>query len=293
VSTGDRPADMPVTFGYKPEALFLDLFAALASAFAPGEVKSYRTNDGRVVSYVTARTVQNRLDDVLGPTNWWDSYIPGQNSVMCSLTIRLPDGSTLTKTDAGAYAGMKDDGDDDKSGFSDALKRAAFKLGVGRYLYRDGVPVFVTTRYEFEDVRPDQVREAPHRSGGGAAPQRGSWGGGQGQPHRGGDDRDAEYAASRPASEARPSGGGGGNGGGQVRGAPRTGKALFAWTKDMEEKYEVGLLKYLNNWAKLQEFPGRMVEWDAEQVALAYREATRKLASIGHGGSDLEEALSS
>jgi hypothetical protein len=48
----------------------------------------------------------------------------------------------------------------------------------------------------------------------------------------------------------------------------------------MEAKHEVGLLKYLNNWAKLQEFPGRMVDWDADQVAHAYQEASRKLASV-------------
>jgi putative DNA primase/helicase len=46
----------------------------------------------------------------------------------------------VTKCDAGGYAGMADSGDDDKSGYSDAFKRAAVKFGVARYLYRDGVP---------------------------------------------------------------------------------------------------------------------------------------------------------
>ena len=50
--------------------------------------------------------------------------------------------------------------------------------------------------------------------------------------------------------------------------------------KDQEQRHEVGLLKYLNNWAKLQEFPGRMIDWGADQVALAYSEACRKLQSI-------------
>ena len=40
------------------------------------------------------------------------------------------------------------------------------------------------------------------------------------------------------------------------------------------------LLAYANSWAKLQEFPGRMVDWSAEQVALAHTELCRKLASI-------------
>ncbi len=124
---------------------FPDLFAALAAPFDPQEVR-VRSQAGRQLHYITARTAMNRLDDVLGPENWWDEYTPGENSVICRLTLRLPDGQTITKADAGGYAGMPDSGDDDKSGFSDAFKRAANKFGVARYLYRDGVPAFVRER---------------------------------------------------------------------------------------------------------------------------------------------------
>ena len=119
-----------------------ELFARLAARFEANQVKR-RPQGGRYIHYITGRTVMNRLDDVLGPENWWDLYTPHENSVYCRLTIRMPDGSTLTKCDAGGYAGMDDQGDDDKSGYSDAFKRAAVKFGVGRYLYRDGVPEFV------------------------------------------------------------------------------------------------------------------------------------------------------
>jgi hypothetical protein len=108
-----------------------DLFAALAAPFEPIEVK-IRSAAGRQLHYITARTAMNRLDNVLGPENWWDEYQPSENSVLCRLTIRLPDGSTLTKSDAGGYAGMADSGDDDKSGYSDAFKRTAVKFGVAR-----------------------------------------------------------------------------------------------------------------------------------------------------------------
>jgi hypothetical protein len=119
-----------------------DIFAALATPFTPHEVKERPGQNGRKVSYITARTVANRLDDVLGPENWYDEYVPLEHSVICKLTIRLPNGVWLTKCDAGGYAGMSDSGDDDKSGFSDSFKRAAVKFGVARYLYRDGVPNF-------------------------------------------------------------------------------------------------------------------------------------------------------
>lgn len=120
---------------------FPDLFNDLCSPFSRDEVKT-RPQGGRQLSYITARTAMNRLDAVLGPENWWDEYVPGDKSVICKLTICLPDGMTITKQDAGGYAGMADQGDDDKSGFSDAFKRAAAKFGVARYLYKDGVPHF-------------------------------------------------------------------------------------------------------------------------------------------------------
>jgi hypothetical protein len=118
-----------------------NIFARLASPFRSEEVK-VRTQAGKKLSYITSRTCMNRLDEVVGPSNWWDDYQPLEHSVICRLTVRLPDGTVLTKCDAGGYAGMSDPGDDDKSGFSDAFKRAAVKFGVGRYLYQDGVPHF-------------------------------------------------------------------------------------------------------------------------------------------------------
>jgi hypothetical protein len=239
---------------------FPDLFAALAAPFEPHEVKIRPAQGGRQLHYITARTAMNRLDGVLGPENWWDEYLPNQNSVLCKLTLRLPDGSTVTKADAGGYAGMADQGDDDKSGFSDAFKRAAAKFGVARYLYRDGVPQFVRER---EPGVENPSLPAANGSENGHAPQ--------------------------PAPSAAPSAPRSRGEGGNV---PRSGKALFAWTKDMEQRHEVGLLKYLNGWAKLQEFPNRMIDWDAEQVALAYQEAIRKIQSIQPSRNEaMEEAL--
>lgn len=121
------------------------VFIELSKPFQPDEVKERIVQGSRKAQYVTARTVMNRLDDVVGPANWSDDYVPLEHSVICRLTIQLPDGRTVTKCDAGAYAGMPDEGDDDKSGFSDAFKRAAVKFGIGRYLYRDGVPRFANT----------------------------------------------------------------------------------------------------------------------------------------------------
>ena len=236
-----------------------DLFAALAAPFDASELK-LRSQSGRQMPYVTARTIMNRLDEVLGPENWWDDFVPLEHSVICRMTIRLPDGTILTKCDAGGYAGLADPGDDDKSGFADAFKRTAVKFGVGRYLYRDGVPRFA--RDELKSAA--QVGADP---GGGA-----------------GESRDSASAATSATRSAVTADDG--------TGAPRTGRALFAWTKDQDGKFEYGLLKYLSAWAKSQEFPPRMVDWDAEQVSRAYSEARRRLRAVQATRQGAEAVLS-
>jgi hypothetical protein len=67
---------------------------------------------------------------------WQDSYecLP-DGSVVCRLSIRIG-GEWITKTDVGGQSEQPDEGDRRKAAFSDALKRAAVKFGVGRYLYR-------------------------------------------------------------------------------------------------------------------------------------------------------------
>jgi hypothetical protein len=247
-----------------------DLFAALAAPFDSDEVK-LRSQAGRQLHYVTARTVMNRLDDVLGPENWWDDFVPLEHSVICRLTIRLPDGTVLTKADAGGYAGMADPGDDDKSGFADAFKRAAVKFGVARYLYRDGIPKFAREvlkgRVEVEPVPP--TAEAPVQP---PAP--------------------SNAPAAAPAAVPVPSLNPSPRNGDEGLNAPRNGRALFAWTKDQDEKYEYGLLKHINAWAKRQDFPGRMVDWEGEQVTRAYSEACRKIRAIQAMQHATEAALS-
>ncbi len=217
----------------------------------------------------------NRLDTVLGPENWWDRYVPGENSVLCELTIRLPDGSMLTKADAGGYAGMADSGDDDKSGYSDAFKRAAVEVWCGPLPLPRRSPG-VRARAALER-RPGSGRCGEHcRAAVRISPC-----------DNAGIVVELESTATSTQTRSATSSGHG-NGG-----PPRSGKALFAWTKDQEQRYSVGLLKYLNSWAKLQEFPGRMVDWDAEQVTLAHAEACRKLQSLQSSTSEAyEEALS-
>src|SRR5437867_3501199 len=87
------------------------------------------------IAYIDARAVMDRLDAVVGVQNWKDDYtVLPDNSVLCQLSVRF--GRTwLTKVDVGSPSEQPDGGDRMKAAVSDALKRAAVKFGIGRYLY--------------------------------------------------------------------------------------------------------------------------------------------------------------
>jgi hypothetical protein len=113
---------------------------ALSAPFELTEVKFkpqvVQGNRALALAYVDARVIQDRLDDVLGVEGWQDEYeVLPDNSVVCRLRLKI--GSEwVTKMDVGGPSEQPDGGDRMKAAFSDALKRAAVKFGVGRYLYR-------------------------------------------------------------------------------------------------------------------------------------------------------------
>jgi hypothetical protein len=68
-----------------------------------------------------------------------------------------------------------------------------------------------------------------------------------------------------------------------VSDAPRTGKALFRWAMQMQEKTDHAVLKFLNGYGKSEGFSSdRIVDWTADEVARGYAEAGRKLKETGH-----------
>jgi hypothetical protein len=100
----------------------------------PMRTKERKGPGGRMLSYITARDVQNRLDGVVGPGNWSTSYRVldlDKAIVECRLEI-----FGVAREEIG-YPNSVDDPEDEalKSSFSDALKRCAVTFGVGRWLY--------------------------------------------------------------------------------------------------------------------------------------------------------------
>jgi hypothetical protein len=115
-----------------------EIAQALTAPFKVNQLgwKPQVVKDGRAlaVPYIDARDVMNRLDQVLGPANWRDAYkVLAGGCVVCRLSVRM-EGEWVTKVDVGSPSEQQDDGHKMKAAFSDALKRAAIKFGVARYL---------------------------------------------------------------------------------------------------------------------------------------------------------------
>lgn len=106
---------------------------ALAEPFDPALVKSRQGPGGRMLSYVDARAVMQRLDDVLTPSGWdfTSTVIPGTDIVRGELTI-----AGVTRVDYG-YPNSDRDEEPIKAASSDAIKRCAVMFGIGRHLYED------------------------------------------------------------------------------------------------------------------------------------------------------------
>jgi hypothetical protein len=92
------------------------------------QVVSQAGDRALVVAYLDARDVQDRLDEVVGCENWQDDYeVLSNGSVVCRLSVYFPIDTPSDQPDVH---------DKMKAAFSDALKRAGIKFGIGRYLYR-------------------------------------------------------------------------------------------------------------------------------------------------------------
>ena len=122
----------------------------LARPFAPEDlewriqVTSKDKTSGLAIPYVTNRAIQDRLDEVVGPENWYNDYKPWhgngkKDAQICGISIYFEGKGFITKWD-----GAEDtDIEPVKGGLSDSMKRAAVQWGVGRVLYKMTKPLWV------------------------------------------------------------------------------------------------------------------------------------------------------
>jgi|TARA_R100000750_G_scaffold14367_1_gene9433 hypothetical protein len=90
--------------------------------------KGYK--NGKDLVYIDARDVMDRLDTVFGVDGWQTKYEYLGGRMICNLSVQFND-TWITKSDGADDSSIEGA----KGGISDALKRAAVLLGIGRYLY--------------------------------------------------------------------------------------------------------------------------------------------------------------
>jgi hypothetical protein len=224
-----------------------EIFAGLMAPFTGHDVKERSGAQGRKLSYVTAATVANRLDSVIGPESWDFELSPwGNDALIGTLIVRLPDGSVVRKSNVGGKAAMQADDDNAKSAASDCFKRCASLLGIGRHLQREGLPDFVEERVgpspDHRDVEPDPRREIND-----------SFRPSQPAPSRQPADGPSQQYDDRP---------------------PTNGRALYAWLKRRDDaRPGLNLVKSLNQWAQENELAGKIVDWDDGEIPGAFAAA--------------------
>lgn len=113
--------------------------AALAAPFTGADLKSRPGRGGMTFTYADARAVAQRLDDVLGLAGWQFEVKVADPAakVVHGTLIAVIDGVTTVRQDFG-YPNSAQDDEPYKSAASDALRRCAAQIGVGRSLYASG-----------------------------------------------------------------------------------------------------------------------------------------------------------
>ncbi len=111
-------------------------FTALSAPFSPASV-SWRIGSttadkskGMALAYLDARDIMDRLDEVCTPGGWQCRYSHVGPITVCEIGIKVGD-EWLWKADGAGQSDIEGE----KGALSDAIKRAAVRWNIGRYLY--------------------------------------------------------------------------------------------------------------------------------------------------------------
>lgn len=113
-----------------------DAWIRLRRPFLEDELRHVTRADGTRLTYVDARVIQERLDDVVGPQRWKATSIPSVYGLTVRLEIRPErDGQWFSREDVAdfgdpTYGRME-------SAFVNGFRRAAAQFGIARHCYVD------------------------------------------------------------------------------------------------------------------------------------------------------------
>jgi hypothetical protein len=240
----------------------------------PFPTGAYYTSRG--YTYLKARTIKARLDDVVGPLGWRTEYKETDRGYTCTLWICCPgpgdtDWVWHDKTDGAGTEGMtkkagnetvEDEDNDEKSAYTNAFRRVAADWGFGRELYREGVPRWLSDLYPGEmRVTPASVEPAPAEK---PAPRP------DGKPEPRPEPSPEPRPQPAPPEQRQPER----QRKRDLRPPTRPGKACYAWLKQLEDHFKIEnkIVSAAIAYCKSKKWSTRTDELDAEQLA----ELTRK-----------------
>lgn len=134
----------------------LTLQQKLECPFPPSAVswrigqKSKDKTKAKLLAYIDARDVMERLDKACGFNNWQCRYSLADNGLLiCEIGVRV-DGEWLWRANGAGDTQVEAE----KGKCSDAFKRAAVVWGIGRYLYGLPSPYVAIDQYGKWDKDP-------------------------------------------------------------------------------------------------------------------------------------------
>jgi hypothetical protein len=274
----------------------LDFYRALLAPFADHELSEVPARGSKkTLTYLDKRSLSNRLDSVCGPHGWDVEYKETNRGYKARVGILCPMTASGTwiwhyKEDDAGFEEMgsknRDTGEfepdvdnDEKSGYTNAFRRAAQDAwGIGRYLYKKGIPTFLDPNASAPVAAPAKpaFNAPPVTSGNGtpaAAPPPDVR-----DPQPPVDTRAvparplAEETAQALAAEATAFG--------QRIAAesatkpsfdnfkiPPPGRATFAWAKEMERVFETKFVDGMGQKGEERGYGRVFADWTAPQVA--------------------------
>jgi hypothetical protein len=254
---------MPVTMTARQLAFWRELLAPFRS-----DQLSTTIRGGKELTYIDKRSITNRLDSICGPHGWFPEYEATNRGYKCRLSILVPMEQPgvevwMHKEDGAGFEEMGsknkttgefeyDVDNDEKSGYTNAFRRAAQDAwGIGRYLYKKGIPDFLDPNATAGLPPIDNVSAAAPRPPAELADRQAA------MPST--REPQAAPAARQPAPAAN---------GQQYDNfkIPKPGKSVFAWCKEMEKTFQTKLFDGMASKGEEQGWGKQFGDWNEPQV---------------------------
>lgn len=132
-----------------------ELQEALSRPFESDQIEWRQGGGGKLLAYIDARLVMNRLDEVCTPFGWQNRYPHANGKTVCEIGIKV-DGEWIWKANGAGDTNIEAE----KGALSDAFKRAAVQWGVGRYLYELPAAPASATKDQLADIHDQFCNKA-------------------------------------------------------------------------------------------------------------------------------------